>query len=61
MSRTSTRTSRFPTRSWRSFRPEERKGTPLWPAGHLPRKAGESHLANKRLFCCGKSILGVLR
>ncbi|MHC2492692.1 hypothetical protein ACVII0_006546 [Sinorhizobium meliloti] len=27
--------------------------SPLW--------AGESHLANKRLFCCGKSILGVLR
>ncbi|RVR08248.1 hypothetical protein CN243_19315 [Sinorhizobium meliloti] len=26
-----------------------------------PRTAGESHLANKRLFCCGKSILGVLR
>ncbi|RVK91057.1 hypothetical protein CN152_27695 [Sinorhizobium meliloti] len=26
-----------------------------------PQAAGESHLANKRLFCCGKSILGVLR
>ncbi|RVG83312.1 hypothetical protein CN072_33005 [Sinorhizobium meliloti] len=26
-----------------------------------PHAAGESHLANKRLFCCGKSILGVLR
>ncbi|RVO47929.1 hypothetical protein CN092_32005 [Sinorhizobium meliloti] len=30
-------------------------------ANILPHKAGESHLANKRLFCCGKSILGVLR
>ncbi|ASP98171.1 hypothetical protein CN065_31665 [Sinorhizobium meliloti] len=31
--------------------------------GHVlsPCAAGESHLANKRLFCCGKSILGVLR
>ncbi|ARS71356.1 hypothetical protein CN221_15570 [Sinorhizobium meliloti] len=27
----------------------------------IQENAGESHLANKRLFCCGKSILGVLR
>ncbi|RVP15251.1 hypothetical protein CN085_10825 [Sinorhizobium meliloti] len=40
-----------------------------WGEGHKrrllrplsPPAAGESHLANKRLFCCGKSILGVLR
>ncbi|RVL48721.1 hypothetical protein CN141_32785 [Sinorhizobium meliloti] len=32
-----------------------------WPCRPLPLVAGESHLANKRLFCCGKSILGVLR
>ncbi|RVK87843.1 hypothetical protein CN150_32670 [Sinorhizobium meliloti] len=34
-------------------RARRRYSPPLW--------AGESHLANKRLFCCGKSILGVLR
>ncbi|RVH19096.1 hypothetical protein CN216_06985 [Sinorhizobium meliloti] len=46
-----------------SSRPSSRTGSDLQLAGGtgLPRQAGESHLANKRLFCCGKSILGVLR
>ncbi|RVH43666.1 hypothetical protein CN212_26285 [Sinorhizobium meliloti] len=38
------------------------KGTSSADFVPSPRStAGESHLANKRLFCCGKSILGVLR
>ncbi|RVH48044.1 hypothetical protein CN213_32515 [Sinorhizobium meliloti] len=35
--------------------------TPSGLSAISPTRAGESHLANKRLFCCGKSILGVLR
>ncbi|RVG22003.1 hypothetical protein CN233_32625 [Sinorhizobium meliloti] len=40
-------------------RAKETRGGPACPFS--PLNAGESHLANKRLFCCGKSILGVLR
>ncbi|RVH65010.1 hypothetical protein CN203_37125 [Sinorhizobium meliloti] len=38
-----------------------RSGGEVKPLVVSPTRAGESHLANKRLFCCGKSILGVLR
>ncbi|RVH63155.1 hypothetical protein CN198_26155 [Sinorhizobium meliloti] len=46
-----------------TFSPFRRgEGTSRRPLSPLsPQAAGESHLANKRLFCCGKSILGVLR